>query len=132
MKARLFKTEDYGTIKEWFEGHGQSAVSAALLPKCGVVAEDENGTPMAAGWIYQDNSIGVAWLAWLVTNPRCKPAAARRALTCVLEGAEAICREFNYGVLFTMTHKNGLGRWLEQNGFKSNHHGMTQYFKPLA
>lgn len=131
MKSRLYATADFPVIKKWFEGHSGKAVSEAVLPKCGVIVEDDGGAPLAAAWIYQDNSVGVAWLAWIVTNPAISVRTAPAALEYLLDSAEAICREFNYGLLFTMTDRPALGRWLKKQGFEANHSGMSQYFKVI-
>lgn len=130
MKTRLYKPEDYATIEPWWVSRHQPAVPANILPKCGVVVEEE-GLLIAAAWIYQDNSVGVAWLAWLVSNPDVRAFDVEKALEVLLGGCELVIKEFGYGLMFTMTDRGSLGRWFQRNGFTPNHRGMTQYFKAL-
>jgi hypothetical protein len=130
MTTRLYKPEDYATVSEWFTRHGSKAVPEAVLPRCGVVVMEES-LPLAAAWIYQDNSVGVAWLAWIVTNSDIPAATAVESLNFLIRASEAVAKGLGYGVMFTMTEKPALGRLLQRQGFAPNHQGMTQYFKPL-
>ena len=131
MKTRLYVSGDYPTVEKWWAGHKQAAVPANVLPKCGVVVEN-NGKPLAAAWLYQDNSVGVAWLAWLVSNPEASPFVVAEALEVLFGATERVARDLQYGLMFTMTERGSLGRWLQRHGFAPNHRGVTQYFKPLA
>lgn len=119
-------------VEKWFEHHQDGiSVPQNLLPKLGIIVEVD-GVPSCAGWVYHDNSIGVAWLAWLVTNPENGPIRSADALEYLIGAAGEAARANDYGVIFTMTEKSGLGALLKRNGFKANHKGMTQYFKPLT
>lgn len=131
MKTRLYSPKDYDTIEQWWNGHRSTSVPEKLLPKCGVVVESEEGQLLAAAWLYQDNSIGVAWMAWLVTNPDLAAKRVPSVLTMLLGGVESVCLRLDYTLLFTMTEREALGRWFTKQGFRPNHTGMTQYFKPL-
>lgn len=130
IDTRLYSPGDFPTISPWFTGHGGSPVPEKILPKCGVVAV-LNGQPVAAVWLYMDNSVGVAWLAWLVTSPELPLFTAEEALRVLLGAAEAVAKSLDYGLLFTMTNKPALGRWFKGHGFAPNDSGSTQYFKPL-
>ena len=131
MKTRLYEPEDYAVISPWWVGHAGSLVPEDVLPKCGVVTESDDGMPLAAAWLYMDNSVGVAWMSWLVSNPDVGPIKAAKAIGVLLEALEELCKEFNYGVMFTMTDQKGLGQFLSRKGFTANHSGMTQYFKKV-
>lgn len=131
MNTRLYKAEDYPVIADWWHRHNQPPVPVHILPKCGVVVCGEDGVPIAATWLYQDNSVGVAWMAWLVTDGKTTPFTVDKAVLMLVEAASTVARELNYGLLFTMTDRPGLGKWFERNGWARNHTGMTQYFKRL-
>jgi len=131
MKTRLYTPEDYEVIIPWWSGHGSGQVPAAILPKCGLVVEMDEGKLGAVAWLYMDNSVGVAWMSWMTSNPELGPIKAAEALSVLIGGMEALCEEFNYGILFTMTESKGLGQFLTRKGFSPNHQGMTQYFKKV-
>jgi hypothetical protein len=130
MKSRLYTPADYATVERWFIGHGSKVVPESILPRCGIVVED-GGEALAACWLYQDNSVGIAWLAWLVSNHTLSPQRAVKAVKTAVEAAEAVAKGLGYGLLFTMTERHGLGRLLQSEGYRPNHQGMTQFFKPL-
>tara|TARA_R110000824_G_scaffold382368_1_gene575550 strand:- start:327 stop:722 length:396 start_codon:yes stop_codon:yes gene_type:complete len=131
MTTRLYTPEDYATVMPWWEGHGSLPIPEAVLPKCGIVVEMEEGLPSAVAWLYMDNSVGVAWMSWMTTNPLLGPIKAASALTVLLGAMEQLCAEFDYGLLFTMTESKGVGQFLCRKGFSPNHKGMTQYFKEV-
>jgi N-acetylglutamate synthase-like GNAT family acetyltransferase len=131
MKTRLYTPADYTTVGPWFTAHKTQPVPETILPKCGIVVEEE-GLLLAAGWLYQDNSVGVAWLAWLVSNPDIPRSCVETALGRLLRASESVAKDLGYGVLFTMTNRPSLGRWLQRQGFEANHQGAVQYFKPLS
>lgn len=112
----------------WWLGHGTQVVPVDVLPKCGVLVVDDTG-PLAVAWLYMDNSVGVAWLGWVTTNPAITPWKATAALHVLLGAAEVVAKGMDYGCLFTMTDRPGLSRWLVREGFSANHAGMTQFFK---
>ena len=130
MTTRLYDPKDYAVISPWWEAHGGKIVPEEILPQCAVVVE-YNDKLAAAAWLYMDNSVGVAWMSWMVTNPEFGPIKAAKSLTVLLKGMEELCSEFNYGLLFTSSNSKGVGQWLARQGFSQNHQGMTQYFKKV-
>lgn len=117
MTTRLYTPEDYATVAAWWALHKQPAVPQQVLPKCGVMVCAESGDPIAAVWLYQDNSVGVAWLAWVVTNAVLEPFVAADAIDCLLGAAETIAREAGYHAVFTWTDCRSLAHKLARNGF---------------
>lgn len=129
MKARLIDLEkDYPELGGWFKSHQGYAIPTNILPKLGIVVESNCGMS-AAGWLYMDNSVGVAWPAWMVTNPNISPIIAGRALEHVLEALEVCAKQHDYGVFFTMAKQPSLIKWLKKRGFVQNHADMVQLFK---
>ncbi len=132
MKARHYKTDDYPIFKAWCAGHHESAPAPGILPPCGVVIEDEEGAPLAIGFLYMAVGVGCAWLAWATTNPKLSPWNSLASLDYLECACEKVCSESDYGVLFTMTDREGLGAFLRKRGFVANHKGATQYFKEVG
>lgn len=120
------------TFREWWRGHGTEAVPIKTLPKCGVLVYDENDQEAAVSWLYMDNSVGCAWMAWMTTRPDLTPIQSVRILEYLVGAVEAVALELNYGLMFTMTDRPGLQRWLSKRGWNPNHTGMTQLFKPIG
>ena len=73
--------------------------------------------------------VGVAWMAWSVTNPNISPIRALRALSLATGGLEALAVTHNYSVVFTETNKPALVRWMQARGYVKNHSNITQLLK---
>jgi len=124
---RFFEPEkDYSTVAAWWEGHGWNAVPVQVLPKLGVVAHRDD-KPVAAGWLYMDNSVGVGWLEWLVADPDAKPREVYKALSAVIDFIKAEARQFGYHTLMSTCRQESLGRLLERNGFQKTDTDVTHY-----
>lgn len=115
---------DYATLTEWWKGHGWNAVPRAILPKLGVIAEHD-GVQVAAAFLYMDNSVGVAMLEWLVTNPAANPVACVRSVSQVIQFLTERALELDYGVMLTSCRQPALVRLYERNGFVKTDEGVT-------
>lgn len=120
----------YPMFAGWWVEHNTAATPIGILPKCGILLE-ENGLPVAVCWLYMDNSVGAAWVAWLTTRPDLKGRDSVHYLNILMGAVEVVAKGMDYGLLFTMAKSKGLKRWFERFGFTANHSGMTQLFKGL-
>lgn len=100
----------------WWTGHGWDAVPLNLLPRLGMIAE-LRGTPVAAGWVYLDNSVALGWMEWLVTDPANAPRVSATGLKHLVHGLKEIARQIGYPVLLSSCRQDGLARLLEREGF---------------
>lgn len=110
-------------VKGWWEGHDWPGVPPAALPRLGVVAS-VGGVPAAAAWLYMDNSVGVAMLEWIVTNPNNSPRDSIRAIRAVTEFLKDRARDLDYGVILTTCKQQSLLKLLERNGFQESDRNM--------
>lgn len=131
MKARVFdiRGDDaglYPTLAEWWAGHGWDAVPFVVLPRCGVLVENGDGMPVAAAFLYMENSgVGVAWMEWTVTNPSISPRVAFLAITMLTQSVREVALELDYGVVMTTARQESLVRVLKRNGFTVTDREMT-------
>ena len=130
MKSRIIDIRGadsalHATITEWWKAHDWPGVAQVILPKCGVMVEDDAGSGMAVGWLYMDNSTGVAMLEWVVTNPTLTPKQSYYAITMLVQSVREVARALNYGVVLTTAKQHALARCYEKNGFKQTDTGMT-------
>lgn len=109
--------EFYPTLEKWWTGHGWPPVPKAILPMLGVRAMD--GTrPIAASFLYQDNSVGVAMMEWTVADPEAKP---RQVATAILRIADFLKQEataLNYSVILTTCRQESLAKLLGRAGYQ--------------
>jgi hypothetical protein len=126
MKSRLIdKAKDYDVIAPWWPAHGWPGVPVEILPKCGVMVVGDNDTPLAAAWMYMDNSVGVAMMEWAVTNPANTAKQSYMAVTMLVQAVRELALEFDYGVLLTTAKQDALVKMYERNGFQKTDSGMT-------
>jgi len=131
MITRLYEPKDYAEVSAWWEGHGREPVPVVLLPECAVVTIDDEGNDIACVWLYQDNTCGVAWMAWQVTRPNASAFAVARALKIQLGAIEAISKEQNHRYLNGITELRSLKKWFSQRGFITSCEGASTFVKVL-
>lgn len=130
MKSRIIDIRGadeplHAVFTEWWKAHDWPGVSLHILPKCGLLVEADDGTPLAASWLYMDNSVGVGMLEWTVTNPKATPKQSYIAIALLVQSAREVARTLDYGVLLTTAKQHALARCLEKNGFIQTDTGMT-------
>jgi len=130
MYLREYRPEDYPMLTRWWKAHGWPGVSAAILPKLGLIIED-NGQPIVAGFVYMDNSVGVAFLEWVVGAPEATGRQIVAGIGTLIDFAGKRVLELDYGVLLTATNKEALIRLYEKNGFQKTDEGLTHLVKIL-
>lgn len=120
LSVRPYTDADYAVVAAWWHGHGWPPVDAQLLPKLGMVVQ-EHDEPVAAGWAYMDNSVGVAFMEWLVTRPGMRPALSMRALTHVVGSLYHALAALGYTAIHSSCRQPSLARLLERCGFTVTH-----------
>jgi len=131
FEIRHYGAEDYPLVKQWWEGHGWTAVEEKFLPRPGIVCLVD-GVPAGAVWLYMSNSNGVAMMEWLVVRPDLPARQALEVIRHLLAGVEIECREADYGVIFTTARQAGLARILEKAGFVETDREMIHLIKAIG
>ena len=130
MYLREYSPKDYPMLARWWQAHGWPGVSQAILPKLGLILED-NGAPVVAGFVYMDNSVGVAFLEWVVGSPNASGKQIVAGIGHLIEFAGRRVKEMGYGVLLTACKQDALVRLYEKNGFEKTDDGLTHLVKIL-
>ena len=120
----------YHTLESWWTGHGWQAVPEQILPRLGILASDGE-RPLAAGFLYMDNSVGVAMLEWLVTDPEAPARKAAVALSRLVDFAKQEAKALDYSVILTTCRQESLVRLMEKNGFTTTDKEMTHLLAVL-
>ena len=118
MQLREFNPNDYEMVCKWWEAHGSERLPMEMLPKLGiVVCKDEE--PMAALWLYMDNSVGVCFMERVVTKPKLKLTEARDAVLFGIGFLKQRAAAMDYGAMFIRTYP-ALAKYLKRIGFVSD------------
>jgi len=121
---------DYPIVKDWWVGHGWNAVPLAVLPKLGVMAILD-GKPIASGWLYMDNSVGVCMLEWMVANPAASGKSVYRSIKAIVEFLKKQAKEMDYAVMLTTCKQQSLAKVYEKSGFLRTDSEMIHFIQPL-
>jgi hypothetical protein len=100
MNIRVYEKSDYPVIRDWWVAHGWDAVPEAILPKTGAIVSN-NGIDVVVAWLYMDNSVGVSWIEWFVSNPVCNGFQVIKAHKLLVSFLERCATDNDYGVMLT-------------------------------
>lgn len=117
IQIEIYSPELYPVIEKWWTGHGWPAVPEQILPKLGVVAKWKE-QPVAAAWLYMDNSIGVSMMEWIVSNPEAPQRAVGIAICSIVEFLKAEAKSLGYGVMLSTCQQESLSKLLCRQGFE--------------
>lgn len=113
---RLWEPEDYPMLAAWWQAHGWPPVPREVLPRLGVIAL-RGLSPLAAGWLYMDNSTPVAMLEWLVANPEAPPRSTVAGLVAIIGFLKEEAKALDYSAILATCRQPGLSRLLCKAGF---------------
>lgn len=115
--AREYTAADLPTLREWWKAHGEGEFPEKLLPPLGVVVEN-NGSPIAALFLFMAVSVGVCFAEFPVSKPGLSMRESRDAFHCALGALEAAASANNYNVMICHTLPP-IARIMRGFGFKS-------------
>jgi hypothetical protein len=127
-QVKVYAESDYPVMEAWWTAHGWTPVIKEILPKLGLVVsmqEVDCDTPIVAGWLYMDNSAGVSWMEWVVSNPNSTAMQVYRGMSVLIEAMRDLAKSNNYGVMLTCCRQPSLMRFYEKNGFSKTDEGVT-------
>jgi len=123
---------DYEMFAKWTEAHGKGLPPRDMLPRHGVVVQDDNWGPLlACAFVYKDADAPTGWLGFLTTAPNLGPKKALRACKAAIEAAEqmAIGRGIRY--VFINSESPGYARLLQRHGWFLSHDVNVEFCKQL-
>lgn len=121
IQIREYTPEDYPMLSSWWRGHGWDPVPSVILPKLGMIAEihkdGQAPKPVAAAWLYLDNSVFVGMLEWIVTDPENAPKISALGISHVTQCLRAAAKDMGYRVFLASCRQESLSRLLQRVGF---------------
>lgn len=118
------ETKDYELFALWWKGHNFEPVPAMILPQLGNVALKDD-KPIAAAWLYLDNSTPVAMMEWIVTDPENSPKLSALGITHAVQSLKAAAYAAGYPIILSSCRQDSLARLLERTGFERSDEGVT-------
>lgn len=119
IQLRLYTPEDYPLIVEWWKGHGVPETPQACVPALGRIAT-VNGKDTFAAWVSMDNSCGLCFLIWPVSNPEARARDVVRTIGLTIDHLKDLAKGFGYHTMLGLSHSGSLTRHLEKLGFTAD------------
>lgn len=82
----------------WRKAHGMAELPDSIFPRLGVVAVLD-GVDSAAAWLYMDNSVGVAFMEWIVSRPGLTLAESRACFAFLVGSLRDEAKALGYGLI---------------------------------
>jgi len=133
MKYRLFDAkEDHKNISEWWRARkGWQPIPVTMLSDLGIIAYDDEHDYCAV-WLYPTGpGKELAWMEWLVSNPKAPVKERREALGLVIDHAAKIAKELGITKIFTSIKHEKLEKLYQEKGFKITDTGVTHLIKEV-
>lgn len=107
---------DYGVVSNWWAEHGYPKVPAYALSDDGFMAMYDNN-PIAAVWAYTTDNSAMAWLEWVVSDPKADGKALKPCLLAMIEFAVRHCKAKGCNVILAHTDHKGIIKRCGEAGF---------------
>ena len=125
---------DRWMLEAWMEAiahkHGvKEPFPAAMLPRTGLAARDENGNTLAVATLYLEKSSSIAVCGFCVANPLAGFRITARAVKLLLAAMPIYARRCGAEYLMSVFGKKSLNRILDQAGFTPGETCQTKWRK---
>lgn len=130
--VELYSPDDYPTIEAWWRGHDGEPVPEEWLPTlCAFAVDPADGRKVAFMALYMDNSVGVCFPNWLVTDPANTVAQSRRGFAAVDRYLRAQAHDEGYHLAFANVHSAVMVPEAESRGYLNGGESTTLFAQTL-
>jgi hypothetical protein len=116
----------YPTFEAWWRARNVAPIPQAMLPRLGILVRQE-GEPVAALWMYLDNSISLGFLNWFLTRPGLPAKQAKAALEHLLRFMAQEAQRLGITHLIASCTQASLSRLLCRNGYQFTGGGISHH-----
>ncbi len=127
---RVWNSDDYPLLCEWWLKHSRDTIPAAILPKTGYVLE-RDGKPTCAMFVYLTVDLGVATFRWSVSEPGKTMTQSLYDFELLFEGVKKILSALDYHVYFADAPP-AIARVMKRLGFSSCSRGNEFLIMPSS
>jgi hypothetical protein len=124
--VRAYTPSDYKDLEQWWKDQNWDPVPPSILPDLGFIVPG-----VAAGFLYTTNST-VAWMEWIVANPKKTFEIRDEALNAVLKTIESRAKELGFStILISTSNKRLLERLVNSHNYVIADKSMTNLARQL-
>ena len=115
LSVREFEMEkDLDTIASWWADHERPVNLGAMLPEHGYIIDD-----VCAAWVLLPLNGKIAWICWMVGNPKTSPRLVHAGMQEVVGAAVELARMCGATHAIANLGHTGLVKNFERLGFKA-------------
>ena len=133
MEIRRLTEKDWDTLVSWWDWWpGWKAPAKEFLPENGTggIMIEKEGIPIVAGFIYTSNS-KLAWLEFVISNPKYKENDRDAAITTLIEASEATCKDLGFMFMFSIGRSKALMKKHKELGWSIDYKSSYEMIKFL-
>ena len=128
---RYYESKDYPKLKEiWGQYPEWTAIPEEMLPKIGVVVENEGKQIIASGFLYQTDS-QMCYMEWILANKDFSEFSRGRATSMVVKALINEGKRLKFKTIFTCVKHAGLKRLYARQGLKETDKEMSNFIGRL-
>ena len=116
-------------VFEWWKHYGFKQVPVESLPKGGLIVSKDNINLYSCFIYFTDSNI--AWLEWVVSNPKAPVDKKKGAFEYMLEVVEVILKLKGMKQIFISTNLPAFKNKLKKNEFEETDSNVTHYIKNI-
>ncbi len=116
MRVIKIGQQEYDVVCHWWAKQNRAIILREALPETGLMILADDGTPLAAGWVYNSNS-NLGFFGWSTTNPEAKAKDRTAALKRLEATVSALAPEMGISVLCAFSGGGGWSRILKKHGW---------------
>lgn len=109
LKVRALQEADWDDLQSWWKWWRWPEVSKETLPLNGLggLMVYKGDISIATGFLYLSNS-KVAWLDWVVSNPKYKEEDRKEAIELLISSLEEVAKQQDYSIIISITRSKPL------------------------
>ena len=132
MNIRSFHPlKDYQTVKKWWIAHNWPTIPLKSLSPQGLIVLTDDGTPVAAGWLYTCQRTNLGWYEYTVPNPEVSKETRAEGIKVLLAEIDNVAKSSGVEFIFSSSNHPSLINHLQSAGFNQTDTGMTHFIKKV-
>lgn len=126
---KLITKKELKEVFEWWNYYGFEPVPETSLPKLGLIVSKDNINLYSCFVYFTDSDI--AWVEWVVSNPKAPVDKKRGAFEYMMEIIEVILRLKGVAKIFTATNLPQFKNKLKKNQFIETDKDISHFIKNI-
>lgn len=130
MNSREYVPADHRLLSTWWKLQDWPTIPQEMLPKTGMIVENDDHMPICAGFLYKTDS-KVCLLEFIIANPLSDTIERGQALDVLIEDLVAQAKKMDFSMVFTMAGNSRLIQRYQEHKFQLTDKGVTHFVRQV-